>query len=270
MKKLFLLFSILFLFGVGISEPPKEDKLPVQAQQYLQELYENDKNFVDLSNNQTIAGIKTFSSIPILPSSNPTADNEATRKTYTDTLPIINTLTEKTTIADNDLFIIEDSEASNAKKKVKKSNISSAVLSNVVFSFAISGVGGPDVVGTIVGDDITSQNNITRQVWAVYDTDTNYHTILTSKFKKIAGISTVTVWCSIWNSANDHSANCKVIIGSVNGNVTGTSGQTSAEWNSFDIDVSSLTNGTTYDVTIQLKNTGDGLSYMDSIIGIAS
>ena len=31
-----------------------------------------------------MAGIKTFSSIPVLPASNPTADNEATRKKYVD------------------------------------------------------------------------------------------------------------------------------------------------------------------------------------------
>lgn len=35
----------------------------------------------------------------------------------------ISALTEKTILVDNDLFIIEDSEASNAKKKVKKSNV---------------------------------------------------------------------------------------------------------------------------------------------------
>ncbi|MDQ5987388.1 MAG: hypothetical protein CSYNP_03128 [Syntrophus sp. SKADARSKE-3] len=34
--------------------------------------------------NQTIAGTKTFSSIPILPASDPTADNEAARKYYVD------------------------------------------------------------------------------------------------------------------------------------------------------------------------------------------
>ena len=37
----------------------------------------------------------------------------------------ISALTEKTTLADDDVFLIEDSAASNSKKKVKKSNISS-------------------------------------------------------------------------------------------------------------------------------------------------
>jgi hypothetical protein len=33
---------------------------------------------------ETIGGVKTFSSIPVLPASDPTADNEATRKSYVD------------------------------------------------------------------------------------------------------------------------------------------------------------------------------------------
>ena len=36
--------------------------------------------------NQTIAGIKTFSSIPLLPASDPTTANQAARKTYVDSL----------------------------------------------------------------------------------------------------------------------------------------------------------------------------------------
>lgn len=39
---------------------------------------------VDVTGNQTIDGIKTLSSIPILPGTNPTADNEAVRKAYVD------------------------------------------------------------------------------------------------------------------------------------------------------------------------------------------
>lgn len=40
--------------------------------------------YVDIKNAQTIAGIKTFSSIPVLPASNPTSDNQAARKAYVD------------------------------------------------------------------------------------------------------------------------------------------------------------------------------------------
>lgn len=40
--------------------------------------------FVQTSGNQTVAGIKTFSSIPVLPASNPTTANEAVRKGFAD------------------------------------------------------------------------------------------------------------------------------------------------------------------------------------------
>lgn len=40
--------------------------------------------FVLITTAQTIAGVKTFSSIPVLPASNPTADNDAVRKAYVD------------------------------------------------------------------------------------------------------------------------------------------------------------------------------------------
>ena len=41
-------------------------------------------DYVDLTNPQTVAGIKTFSAIPVLPASNPTTDNQAARKAYVD------------------------------------------------------------------------------------------------------------------------------------------------------------------------------------------
>ncbi len=45
-----------------------------------------DAAVVKLTGDQSVAGIKTFSSIPVLPASNPTTDNQATRKLYVDTL----------------------------------------------------------------------------------------------------------------------------------------------------------------------------------------
>ncbi len=42
--------------------------------------------FVQTSGNQTVAGIKTFSSIPVLPASDPTTANQAVRKSYADAL----------------------------------------------------------------------------------------------------------------------------------------------------------------------------------------
>lgn len=59
----------------------------------------------------------------------PTAAQEASTKAYTDTkiskttAGEIAAMTEKTTLVDADLFLIEDSAAGNAKKKVQKSNL---------------------------------------------------------------------------------------------------------------------------------------------------
>jgi hypothetical protein len=39
---------------------------------------------VKLTGDQTVAGVKTFTSIPILPASDPTTDNQAVRKAYVD------------------------------------------------------------------------------------------------------------------------------------------------------------------------------------------
>ena len=46
---------------------------------------EIDDNVVKLSGNQTVNGIKTLGSIPVLPAANPTTDNQAARKGYVDT-----------------------------------------------------------------------------------------------------------------------------------------------------------------------------------------
>lgn len=43
-----------------------------------------DSATVKLSGNQTVQGVKTFGSIPVLPASDPTTDNQAVRKAYVD------------------------------------------------------------------------------------------------------------------------------------------------------------------------------------------
>ena len=53
-------------------------------------------NFVQITGAQTVAGIKTFTSIPVLPASNPTTANQAVRKSYVDT-----TVSNKTDLKSN-------------------------------------------------------------------------------------------------------------------------------------------------------------------------
>ena len=46
----------------------------------------HENEVVKLTGNQTIAGVKTFSSVPVLPGSDPTTTNQAVRKHYVDNL----------------------------------------------------------------------------------------------------------------------------------------------------------------------------------------
>lgn len=45
--------------------------------------------FVDLTSNQSVGGVKTFTSIPLLPSSMPTLNNQAANKAYVDSVSVI-------------------------------------------------------------------------------------------------------------------------------------------------------------------------------------
>lgn len=81
----------------------------------------------------------------------------------------------------------------------------------------------------------------------------NWTTVASGKFKKIAGVSTATVRAQIWQ-ASSNTAQLKVVIGSVNGTASGTPSQAAPEWVTISIDVSGLTNGSEYDVTVQLSN----------------
>ena len=102
-----------------------------------------------------------------------------------------------------------------------------------------------------------------------------YQTVIPQfKWIKIAGVSTVKVYCKIWIHASFSTvaAQCQVDIGGQTGSVTGTNGQSTPEELNFTIDVSSLTNGTAYDVKLQLGHddgSGDRDVYLSSIIAMA-
>lgn len=86
-----------------------------------------------------------------------------------------------------------------------------------------------------------------------------YQTILTSKFKKLQGISTITAFGKIWSFSGitTESANLNIDIGGEDVTLDSGTNQTPT-WISDDIDVSGLSNGTTYDITIKLKSENNG------------
>ncbi len=59
---------------------------PSSSNKFVTETDPNFTGIVKTTGNQTIAGIKTFSSIPVLPNSDPVNANDAVRKYYVDTL----------------------------------------------------------------------------------------------------------------------------------------------------------------------------------------
>lgn len=145
-------------------------------------------------------------------------------------------------------------------------------LSNVVFCFGVGGDYTVDSYGMILNDSITTAaTGIQKLYWAV--TGSTYRAIIKTKFKKIAGISTVTFYVRTWTDSTtggDDIAYCQVDIGGQTG-TAGSSETTTPAWQTAaTIDVSGLSDGTVYDVTISLKNNNTNMSYMDSIIAFGS
>lgn len=146
--------------------------------------------------------------------------------------------------------------------------------SNILFQYS----GNVDSQGTDSGE-VANSSLIPNGVTGTYrffqvkgQLGGDYYTIWTNKFIKIFGISTVTVWCRIWvRTATTRTASFKLDIGGISNTVNGSLNATVPEWKSFTIDVSGLTNGTTYDVTAGLQeitNTVD--AYCSNIIGFGS
>lgn len=76
------------------------------------DLKANNNAVVKLTGDQTVAGVKTFSSIPVLPSSDPTTANQATRKDYVDNqVATKEPLKVKTRIASTDTLTPDASTA---------------------------------------------------------------------------------------------------------------------------------------------------------------
>jgi len=122
--------------------------------------------------------------------------------------------------------------------------------------------------GTVEHHD--GSNIIVSPVWAVFGN--TYRTIITGKFKKLAGVNTVTVYAKILskNSNASYYVSVEANIGGQSASQSGSTTSTAWEWISFNVDVSSLTDGSIYDVTIKLKHSTARVAYMDSIIGFTS
>lgn len=136
--------------------------------------------------------------------------------------------------------------------------------SNVLYAWGGSYETDATNVGLKEGvDSLNNTDALTAIRYTYYGTtSTNYKTINTFRWTKIAGVSTITVQCVLWvdssaSPTNTAYAYCQVDVGGQTGSVACTHEQITPEDKSFTIDVSGLSNGTTYDISIQIKKGAD-------------
>ena len=154
-----------------------------------------------------------------------------------------------------------------------------AGLSNVLFSFCgqnSAAAGGGGKAGLVTGTDfVQTVAAHSYTYWAGYVANSGTYQQIMDIFKwvKIAGVSTVTIYAKIWQNRDVAGAvgTLKVDIGGANGSVGCTARQLTPEAVSFTINVSGLTNGSAYDVTISVDhNVNAYYTYLSSIIAVGS
>jgi hypothetical protein len=143
-------------------------------------------------------------------------------------------------------------------------------LSNVTFSFAIGGDYTVNSYGVTLDDLMAAPATaIMKLAWSV--NGTTGRDILQSKFTKTAGVNTVTVYARGWSVAGNASQTVVLVsIGGQTGTASTTSNSETPNWVNFTVDVSSLNNGTVYDILISIRTSSSGMAFMDSIIGFGS
>ena len=162
------------------------------------------------------------------------------------------------------------SNGAGALPRFKAPVVVPSVLSNVIFSFAgNTNINGRFVSATNTLFPAVADISTLYAYWA--SEGTSYAEVIDSKWTKISGVSTITVYALLWNSVLTVTTTCLVDIGGASGNVIKDTNTQTLEWKTFTIDVSGLTNGTVYDVSIQLKSSDvSGVSELGSIIAFGS
>lgn len=103
--------------------------------------------------------------------------------------------------------------------------------------------------------------------------NSSFEQVWNTRWTKISGVSTITVHALLWTrngSGGADQSDLQVSVGGQTGHVACTSDSQTPTWYSFTINVSGLTNGTTYDVLASLKAINDSISYCGGIIAFGS
>jgi hypothetical protein len=151
--------------------------------------------------------------------------------------------------------------------------VASSGYSNVLFQWhgtdIINDAYGVYLNGTKVGaNNYLYSNSGTANALA----DNSFVTLFSTKFIKQAGISTVTVYfyATHTSSGSQPYVDWKCDIGGQSGTVQSSDGSSQLKWRSFTVNVSSLTNGTAYDVVFQLRDTLNTTNTVYDLIAFGS
>lgn len=145
---------------------------------------------------------------------------------------------------------------------------SNIVTSNVLFQWN----GVVDAQDDYVGTHLTAASNVGGYHY-IHNTanNSNYETVLSTKFQKISGMNTVTVYVRGWGGSG---CGVSITIGALSPVIVSNIGGNTAPgtWSSGTLNVSSLTNGTVYDVLIGLADSGSSAAnnFLANVISFGS
>lgn len=138
-----------------------------------------------------------------------------------------------------------------------------AVTSNVLFQYSASTSLQGAGIGEVAGASYNPTTDVGSYRFFTYrDSLNNFGQVWGTKWKKIAGVSTITIYAELWGSqtGSTHVYTLKVDVGGVNNTVNSANDQVTPAWSTMTIDVSSLSNGTVYDVAVSLAQTNANLT----------
>lgn len=148
--------------------------------------------------------------------------------------------------------------------------------SNVLFSYTGYYLNldstGPDFTGEVTGATSVTDSSTAPGFRYIFHESNSTVQVLSWKFVKIQGISTVTVQTFATAEASTGTPTVAVDIGGQSGSV-GITEDSTPTWFSFTIDVSSLTNGVVYDVSCTLTNGqagGSNAIFLYNVMGFGS
>jgi len=116
---------------------------------------------VDLTTNQTVAGIKTFSSIPVAPATNPTTDNQLTRKGYVDTQVATKANASDLTTTNTNLTNLTTRVTTAENNITNKANVNAVV--DLTTNQTVGGIKTFSSIPVAPATNPTTDNQLTRK-----------------------------------------------------------------------------------------------------------